>query len=207
MHLPKRDIFITVRLEWKHKSLSIMQSKINKGCSLGSINRRYTEHILRLTLHQTAISLPLIQKQHYRYVCSASDFKQQFKTSLMLVSSYLYHAEGARSDFHSGNGNLVCSVLLWWTIDHVSVLCGIWKSNLSHIELDKMNRVPIACLHYQIMINFYEGSLAFIIISIHGLSGQDSTIFHPMKVYTVVLYARSLQLATTTVYIQCTICT
>lgn len=113
-----------------------------------------------------------------------------------------YHAEGARSDFHSGNGNLVCSVLLWWTIDHVSVLCGIWKSNLSHIELDKMNRVPIACLHYQIMINFYEGSLAFIIISIHGLSGQDSTIFHPMKVYTVALFARRLQLATTTVYIQ-----
>lgn len=67
-----------------------------------------------------------------------------------------------------------------------------------------MNRVPIACLHYQIMINFYEGSLAFIIIhvSIHGLSGQDSTIFHPMKVYTVALFARSLQLATTTVYIQ-----
>lgn len=64
-----------------------------------------------------------------------------------------------------------------------------------------MNRVPIACLHYQIMINFYEGSLAFIIISIHGLSGQDSTIFHSMKVYTVALFARSLQLATTTVYI------
>lgn len=64
-----------------------------------------------------------------------------------------------------------------------------------------MNRVPIACLHYQIMTNFYEGSLAFIIISIHGLSGQDSTIFHPMKVYTVALFARSLQLATTTVYI------
>lgn len=51
-----------------------------------------------------------------------------------------------------------------------------------------MNRVPIACLHYQIMINFYEGSLAFIIISIHGLSGQDSTIFHPMKVYTDSIY-------------------
>lgn len=84
MHLPKRDIFITVRLEWKHKSLSIMQSKINKGCSLGSINRRYTEHILRLTLHQTAISLPLIQKQHYRYVCTASDFKQQLKTSFII---------------------------------------------------------------------------------------------------------------------------
>lgn len=36
---------------------------MNKGCSLGSINRRYTEHILRLMLHQTAISLPLTKTQ------------------------------------------------------------------------------------------------------------------------------------------------
>lgn len=37
---------------------------MNKGCSLGSINRRYTEHILRLMLHQTAISLSLIKKNN-----------------------------------------------------------------------------------------------------------------------------------------------
>lgn len=59
-----------------------------------------------------------------------------------------------------------------------------------------MNRVPIACLHYQIMINFYEGSLAFIIISIHGVSGQDRTVFPPTKMH--IVFPVCTKLATTT---------
>lgn len=55
------------------------------------------------------------------------------------------------------------------TIDHGSVLCSIWKSNLSHIEMDKRNQVRIACLHYQIMIKFYESSLAFFSHDIYTL--------------------------------------
>lgn len=49
--------------------------------------------------------------------------------------------------------------LRWPSIIDPATLCGIWKSNLSRIVMDGMNRVRVACLYYQMMVHVYTVSL------------------------------------------------